>query len=143
MAVEDGAALLSRLQLEGKNTRADVVLGLDTNLTAEATATIWSGAPATASFVLSGPEGFQLELQRDCGPAGCDPESLLAVTMPVAAGDYRVQASARAEAAGTASGNWMAQMTLEVTVAIADVTFLPTKYLTGSNVRGQAAMRHE
>lgn len=39
VAVEDGAALLSRLQLEGKNTRADVVLGLDTNLTAEATAT--------------------------------------------------------------------------------------------------------
>src|SRR5262245_36125211 len=39
VAVEDGAALLSRLQLEGRNTRADVVLGLDTNLTAEATAT--------------------------------------------------------------------------------------------------------
>ena len=32
---------------------------------------------------------------------------------------------------------------VEVTVAIADVSFLPTKYLTGSNVRGQAAMRHE
>jgi thiamine transport system substrate-binding protein len=39
VALEDGAALLSRLQLEGRNTRADVVLGLDTNLTAEATAT--------------------------------------------------------------------------------------------------------
>jgi thiamine transport system substrate-binding protein len=39
VAVEDGAALLSRLLLEGKNTRADVVLGLDTNLTAEATGT--------------------------------------------------------------------------------------------------------
>jgi len=39
VAVEDGAALLSRLQLEGKNTRADLVLGIDTNLTAEATAT--------------------------------------------------------------------------------------------------------
>ena len=39
VAVEDGAALLSRLQLEGRNTKADVVLGLDTNLTAEATAT--------------------------------------------------------------------------------------------------------
>ena len=36
VAVEDGAALLSRLQLEGKNTKADIVLGLDTNLTAEA-----------------------------------------------------------------------------------------------------------
>ena len=39
VAVEDGAALLSRLQLEGKNTKADIVLGLDTSLTAEATAT--------------------------------------------------------------------------------------------------------
>jgi thiamine transport system substrate-binding protein len=39
VAVEDGAALLSRLLLEGRNTRADVVLGLDTNLTAEATGT--------------------------------------------------------------------------------------------------------
>ncbi len=39
VAVEDGAALLSRLQLEGENTKADVVLGLDTNLTAEAGAT--------------------------------------------------------------------------------------------------------
>jgi len=32
----DGAALLSRLQLEGKRTDADVVLGLDTNLTERA-----------------------------------------------------------------------------------------------------------
>ena len=39
VAVEDGAALLSRLQLEGKNTKADLVLGLDTSLTAEAAAT--------------------------------------------------------------------------------------------------------
>jgi thiamine transport system substrate-binding protein len=39
VAVEDGAALLSRLQLEGTHTKADVVLGLDTNLTAEARAT--------------------------------------------------------------------------------------------------------
>jgi len=39
VALEDGAALLSRLQLEGKNTKADLVLGLDTSLTAEARAT--------------------------------------------------------------------------------------------------------
>ncbi len=32
----DGAALLARLQLEGKGTEADIVLGLDTNLTAAA-----------------------------------------------------------------------------------------------------------
>jgi thiamine transport system substrate-binding protein len=35
----DGAALLARLQLEGTSTEADVVLGLDTNLTAQAAAT--------------------------------------------------------------------------------------------------------
>ncbi len=35
----DGAALLARLQLEGTATKADVVVGLDTNLAAEAAAT--------------------------------------------------------------------------------------------------------
>ena len=35
----DGAALLARIRLEGARTRADVVLGLDTNLTAVAAAT--------------------------------------------------------------------------------------------------------
>ena len=35
----DGAALLARLRLEGTRTKADVVLGLDTNLTAAATET--------------------------------------------------------------------------------------------------------
>lgn len=35
----DGAALLGRLRLEGARSPADIVLGLDTNLTAEATAT--------------------------------------------------------------------------------------------------------
>ena len=34
----DGAAILSRLKLEGKRTRADLVLGLDTGLTEEAVA---------------------------------------------------------------------------------------------------------
>ncbi|HPD93903.1 MAG TPA: thiamine ABC transporter substrate-binding protein, partial [Pararhodobacter sp.] len=33
----DGAAVLARLMLEGARTDADVVLGLDTNLTAQAT----------------------------------------------------------------------------------------------------------
>lgn len=32
IALDDGASILSRLKLEGKNTKADVVLGLDTNL---------------------------------------------------------------------------------------------------------------
>ncbi len=39
VAVADGVAMLNRLKLEGHTTKADVVLGLDTNLTAEATST--------------------------------------------------------------------------------------------------------
>ena len=46
VAVADGVALLNRLKLEGASTRADIVLGLDTNLTAE--------AKATGLFVSSG-----------------------------------------------------------------------------------------
>lgn len=38
VAMGDGVAVLNRLKLEGTSTRADVVLGLDTNLTAEAAA---------------------------------------------------------------------------------------------------------
>ncbi|MCG6114682.1 MAG: thiamine ABC transporter substrate binding subunit [Mesorhizobium sp.] len=36
VAVADGVALLNRLRLEGENTEADIVLGLDTNLVVEA-----------------------------------------------------------------------------------------------------------
>lgn len=36
VAVADGVALLNRLRLEGQNTEADIVLGLDTNLVVEA-----------------------------------------------------------------------------------------------------------
>lgn len=36
VAVADGVALLNRLKLEGASTKADIVLGLDTNLTFEA-----------------------------------------------------------------------------------------------------------
>ncbi len=39
VSVADGVALLNRVKLEGSATKADVVLGLDTNLTAEAKAT--------------------------------------------------------------------------------------------------------
>ena len=39
VSVADGVALLNRVKLEGQATRADIVLGLDTNLTAEAKAT--------------------------------------------------------------------------------------------------------
>lgn len=39
VAAGDGAALLARIQMEGAASDADIVLGLDTNLTAAATAT--------------------------------------------------------------------------------------------------------
>ncbi len=39
VGLEDGVSLLNRLKLEGKNSNADIVLGIDTNLTAEAKAT--------------------------------------------------------------------------------------------------------
>jgi thiamine transport system substrate-binding protein len=39
VGVADGVALLNRVKLEGAGTKADIVLGLDTNLTAEAKAT--------------------------------------------------------------------------------------------------------
>lgn len=39
VGVADGVALLNRLKLEGQGSKADVVLGLDTNLVAEAKAT--------------------------------------------------------------------------------------------------------
>jgi thiamine transport system substrate-binding protein len=38
VGLEDGVSMLNRLKLEGNNTRADVLLGLDTSLTAEARA---------------------------------------------------------------------------------------------------------
>jgi thiamine transport system substrate-binding protein len=38
VALGDGVAVLNRLKLEGKSTKADVVLGLDTNITDEARA---------------------------------------------------------------------------------------------------------
>lgn len=49
----DGAALLARLKLEGERTRADVVLGLDTNLTAAAAETgLFSTHSVTAEYDL-------------------------------------------------------------------------------------------
>ena len=55
----DGAALLSRLRLEGESTEADVVLGLDTNLTAAARET---GLFAAHGIV---PEGLTLPITWD------------------------------------------------------------------------------
>ena len=55
----DGAALLARLRLEGDSTPADIVLGLDTNLTA--------AARATGLFAPHGitPEGLTLPVAWD------------------------------------------------------------------------------
>lgn len=39
VGIADGVALLNRLKLEGESAKADIVLGLDTNLVADATAT--------------------------------------------------------------------------------------------------------
>lgn len=55
----DGAALLSRLRLEGESTDADIVLGLDTNLTAAALET---GLFAEHGVV---PEGLTLPVEWD------------------------------------------------------------------------------
>ena len=49
----DGASLLSRLRLEGPSTKADVVLGLDTNLTAAARETgLFAAHGVTAEYAL-------------------------------------------------------------------------------------------
>ncbi|AML51097.1 thiamine ABC transporter substrate binding subunit [Falsihalocynthiibacter arcticus] len=50
----DGAALLARVRLEGVRTKADIVLGLDTNLTA--------AAAETGLFALHGQEGVAFDL---------------------------------------------------------------------------------
>lgn len=51
LSAEDGAALLARLKLEGESAKADIVLGLDTNLTADA---IKTGLIAPHNLDLSG-----------------------------------------------------------------------------------------
>lgn len=56
VALEDGVSLLNRLRMEGKNSKADVVLGLDNNLiqAAEQTGLFASGKVDTASLTLPG-----------------------------------------------------------------------------------------
>ena len=58
VAVADGVALLNRLKLEGKDTKAEVVLGLDTNLTADAKATGLFAPHGMDLAGLSVPGGF-------------------------------------------------------------------------------------
>lgn len=58
VSVADGVALLNRVKLEGTSTKADIVLGLDTNLTAEAKAT-GLFAPHGGMGPLTVPGGWQ------------------------------------------------------------------------------------
>jgi thiamine transport system substrate-binding protein len=59
VAVADGVALLNRLRLEGKDTQADIVLGLDTNLTFEAKATGLFAPHGVSLERVSVPGGWQ------------------------------------------------------------------------------------
>ncbi|ARJ41182.1 thiamine ABC transporter substrate binding subunit [Pantoea alhagi] len=58
VALEDGVSLLNRLRMEGKNSKADVVLGLDNNLiqAAEQSGLFTPGNVDTASLTL--PDGW-------------------------------------------------------------------------------------
>ena len=58
VAVADGVAILNRLKLEGASSKADVVLGLDTNLTADAKATGLFAPHAMDLGGLSVPGGY-------------------------------------------------------------------------------------
>ncbi|ABS13862.1 thiamine ABC transporter substrate binding subunit [Brucella anthropi] len=59
IASADGVALLNRLKLEGGNTKADIVLGLDTNLTTEARATGFFAPSGIDQSNVSIPGGFK------------------------------------------------------------------------------------
>ncbi len=54
----DGVATLNRLKLEGAKTKADIVLGLDTNLTAEAVATGLFGKHGVDKTLAKTPEAW-------------------------------------------------------------------------------------
>jgi thiamine transport system substrate-binding protein len=56
--VADGVALLNRLKLEGEKTEADIVLGLDTNLTEEAKLTGLFAAHGVDTSALTVPGGY-------------------------------------------------------------------------------------
>jgi thiamine transport system substrate-binding protein len=58
VAVADGVELLTRLKLEGEGSKADIVLGLDTNLVAEAKATGFFAPHGIDTKDLKVPGGF-------------------------------------------------------------------------------------
>lgn len=63
VAAGDGASLLSRLRLEGERSKADVILGLDTNLTAAARETgLFAPHGIEADLDVPRPEAWQDEL---------------------------------------------------------------------------------
>lgn len=59
MALEDGVSLLNRLRMEGKNSKADVVLGLDNNLLEAATQTRLFAKSGVAADAVNVPGGWK------------------------------------------------------------------------------------
>lgn len=59
MALEDGVSLLNRLRMEGKNSKADVVLRLDNNLLEAATQTQLFAKSGVASEAVNVPGGWK------------------------------------------------------------------------------------
>ncbi|ELI3522421.1 thiamine ABC transporter substrate binding subunit [Vibrio vulnificus] len=58
VALDDGVSILNRLRLEGSNTKADIVLGLDNNLMAEAKTTGLLAPHQVNTQALSLPNGW-------------------------------------------------------------------------------------
>ncbi|MCW0134930.1 thiamine ABC transporter substrate-binding protein [Escherichia coli] len=58
MALEDGVSLLNRLRMEGKNSKADVVLGLDNNLLDAASKTGLFAKSGVAADAVNVPGGW-------------------------------------------------------------------------------------
>lgn len=59
VALEDGVSLLNRLRMEGKNSKADVVLGLDNNLLEAATQTKLFAKSGVANDTVNVPGGWK------------------------------------------------------------------------------------
>lgn len=62
VALEDGVSLLNRLRMEGKNSRADVVLGLDNNLLEAATQTKLFAANGISTDAVKVPGGWHNDM---------------------------------------------------------------------------------
>ena len=62
VALEDGVSLLNRLRMEGKNSKADVVLGLDNNLLDAASKTGLFAKSGVAAEAVNVPGGWIMTL---------------------------------------------------------------------------------